>query len=332
MSPPSIRVVIAADPPPRLDRALARDVPAEAHLSRSRLARLIACGAVSRGGTPVTDPTARALVDDAYDIVLAEEAAPEMTPAPIALTVVHEDADVAVIDKPAGLVVHPGPGNAEGTLVQALLHRYGAAVEQVGDAARPGIVHRIDKDTSGLLVVARTVRAHHALSRQFAEHTVERRYLAFCHGMPDMGDPRLRGVTGVAEEPGGFRVATHLARHRTDRQRQAVSARGRHAVTHVRLLRRFGAAALVECRLDTGRTHQIRVHMSHVGHPLIGDQVYGRRRRMPQAAPGAETANGLRRQALHAAALGFYHPDGRMLRFESALPPDLAQLLEALSR
>jgi 23S rRNA pseudouridine1911/1915/1917 synthase len=332
MPPPPIRVVIAADPPSRLDKALARDVPAEAHLSRSRLARLIANGAVRHDGGAATDPTAQPHEGEIYNIVLPEVARTDMTPAAIPLDVVYEDADLAVIDKPAGLVVHPGPGNAGGTLVNALIHRYGASMPQVGDVARPGIVHRIDKDTSGLLVVARSDRAHHELSRQFADHTVERRYLGFCHGVPDMGDPRLRGVAGVAEEPGGFRIVTHLARHPTERQRQAVSARGRHAVTHVRVVRRFEAASLIECRLETGRTHQIRVHLSHVGHPLLGDQVYGRRRKMPQGAQGAEVANGLPRQALHAATLGFRHPDGRILQFESALPADLSHLLGALSR
>lgn len=324
--------MIAADPPPRLDKALARDVPPDANLSRSRLVRLIARGAVTRAGDSVTDPTARPVAGDVYEVTIPAVASTHLEAADIPLRIVYEDADLVVIDKPAGMVVHPGPGNAGGTLVNALIHRYGTTLPQVGDAARPGIVHRIDKDTSGLLVVARTDRAHQVLSRQFAEHMVERRYLAVCHGVPDNGDPRLRGLAGVSVQGGGIRIATCLARHPTDRQRQAVSARGRHAVSHMRMLEAFDAAALVECRLETGRTHQIRVHLAYLGHPLVGDPVYGPRRRMPQAAHGAEVANGLGRQALHAASLGFRHPDGRMLSFDSALTEDLTRLVEAVSR
>ena len=195
-------------------------------------------------------------------------------------------------------------------------------------------MHRIDKDTSGLLVVAKSDRAHHGLARQFEDHVVTRRYLAVTHGVPLASDPRLRGLRGVtAEAAGVIRIATHLARHRTDRQRQAVLwEEGRHAVTRVRVAEAFGdQAALVECWLETGRTHQIRVHLSYAGHGLAGDQTYGGRRKVSRSAPGAEAANSFPRQALHAATLGFDHPvTGERLEFAAPLPADMAGLIDAL--
>lgn len=330
---------IGANPPPRLDKALARDVPEAAALSRTRLARLIEEGAVRVGGAVITDAKARVAEGDQIEIVLPETRESHMQPEAITLDVVHEDDDLIVIDKPAGLVVHPAPGTPSGTLVNALLHHCGDRLSGVGGARRPGIVHRIDKDTSGLLVVAKTDAAHQGLAAQFAAHTVERAYGAVVHGVPDPGDPRLGGLAGVSFEAGGvLRVATLLARHRTDRQRQAVVASGvRRAVTRARVIERFGtpgAAALLECRLETGRTHQIRVHMAHIGHALIGDPVYGGRRRLPLRAlpPGAaEAADGFARQALHAGVLGFAHPrSGAALRFVSELPADMATLLATL--
>ena len=307
-------------------------MPAEAHLSRSRLARLLADGAVSFSGAVVTDATRTPAEGDVYEIAVPEPEPADIAPADIPLSVVHEDDDLVVIDKPAGLVVHPAPGSPGGTLVNALLHRYGGQLSSVGGVARPGIVHRIDKDTSGLLVVARTDRAHHALAEQFAAHTAQRTYRALCHGVPDVRDPRLRGLSGVTAEAGTLRIVTGLARHPTDRQRQAVSDRGRRAVTRLRVLQAFEAAALIECSLETGRTHQIRAHLTYIGHPLIGDPVYGNRRRMSVRATGAEMANAFPRQALHAGTLGFRHPDGRDLCFNSPLPSDMSELLAALSR
>ena len=332
-----IRVTIGADPPDRLDKALARFVPEEAHLSRSRLARLIAEGAVARGGAVVADLKARVAEGEVYEIAVPEAAETEMRAEPIALTVVWEDDDLAVIDKPPGLVVHPAPGTPGGTLVNALLHHFGEDLSGVGGEKRPGVVHRIDKDTSGLLVVAKSDAAHHGLARQFEAHEAERLYLAVCHGVPEAGDPRLRGVKGVSLEPGGvIKVTTQLARHRTDRQRQAVVFHGgRHAVTRVAVTETFAdQAALVACRLETGRTHQIRVHMAHIGHGLIGDPVYGGRRRVNARILGAEAAaaaEGFPRQALHAATLGFRHPvTGERLSFTSDLPPDMAHLIGTL--
>ena len=257
----------------------------------------------------------------------------------IPLSVVWEDDDLIVIDKPAGLVVHPAPGTPSGTLVNALLHHCGDRLIGVGGERRPGIVHRIDKDTSGLLVAAKTDRAHHGLAAQFETHTVARHYLALVHGVPDKADPRLRGIRGVSFEAGGIlRVATQLARHKTDRQRQAVVEHGgRHAVTRARLDRVFGtppSLALLDCWLETGRTHQIRVHMGHVGHGLVGDPTYGGRRKPSAKSLGeaaAEAVAAFPRQALHAATLGFEHPvTGEALSFSAPLPADMAALLAIL--
>jgi 23S rRNA pseudouridine1911/1915/1917 synthase len=336
---PFVRIVIGADAPDRLDKALARFAPDAAALSRSRLAKLLNDGAVSRDGLVVTDAKAKIAEGDVF-LVTVGPAQEVTTPAePIALSVVWEDQDLIVIDKPAGMVVHPAPGSRSGTLVNALLHHCGEALSGVGGERRPGIVHRIDKDTAGLLVVAKSDRAHHGLAAQFARHDVERRYLALVHGVPDQNDPRLHGVKGVSFEAGGIlKITTQLARHKTDRQRQAVLFHGgRHAVTRARVVETFGTppvAALVECWLETGRTHQIRVHMAHAGHGLVGDQTYGGRRKLSPRAVGASAATMAEtfpRQALHAATLGFRHPvTGEGLRFESPLPADFSGLLMAL--
>jgi 23S rRNA pseudouridine1911/1915/1917 synthase len=322
---------LGEDPPPRLDRAIARDAPEAAHLSRSRLARLIGEGRVRVDGAAAT-AKGRAVAGALVEVEVPAPEAAEDRPEDIPLRILHEDDDLLVVDKPAGMVVHPAPGTPGGTLVNALLHHLGGRLSGVGGRRRPGIVHRIDKDTSGLLVVAKSDAAHHGLAAQFAAHTAERRYLALCHGVPDPADPRLRGVPGAGWEGDTLRIAANLARHRTDRQRQAVTREGgRHAVTRARVVEPLGGAALLECRLETGRTHQIRVHMAHAGHPLIGDPTYGARRRLPAARPGAEAAAAFPRQALHAASLGISHPvTGETLRFESALPADMETLRLAL--
>ncbi len=311
-------------------------MPEEAALSRTRLARLITEGAVRREGAVLDDPKAKVAEGDIIEITVEAAEEVETRPQDIPLDVVYEDADLVVVNKPAGMVVHPAPGSPDGTLVNALLHHCGDSLSGIGGEKRPGIVHRIDKETSGLLVVAKNDRAHHALARQFEKHSAERAYLALCHGVPDPGDPRLRGIRGASFEPGGvLKLSTQLARHRTDRQKQAVTFDGgRHAVTRARLLERFGTSvALIECRLETGRTHQIRVHMAHAGHALVGDPVYGGRRKPGRdlEARAAEAVINFPRQALHAAVLGFAHPDdGRPLRFEAALPEDMEALLSAL--
>ncbi len=334
-----IEFVIADAPPPRLDKALSRDVPAEATLSRTRLARLIEAGQVTVDGVVVRDVKAKVAAAAVVIISVEEAEDSHIGPEDIQLDVVFEDDDLIVINKPAGMVVHPAPGSPSGTLVNALLHHCGDNLSGVGGVKRPGIVHRIDKETSGLLVVAKSDAAHQGLAAQFEKHSVERYYRALCYGVPDANDPRLRGVKGVSFEPGNImKLTTNLARHKTDRQRQAVLFQGgRHAVTRVRIVEPFGkphVAALVECWLETGRTHQIRVHMAHAGHGLIGDPTYGGKRKLSAKAlnPTAhEAVRAFPRQALHAAVLGFDHPvSGEDLRFEAPLPQDMNDLIAML--
>jgi 23S rRNA pseudouridine1911/1915/1917 synthase len=331
----SLTVVIGEDAPSRLDKALAAAVPEEAALSRSRLMRMIAEGAVLREGIAVIDPKTKVAEGEVYTLRPDPAVTVETLAEDIPLSVVWEDGDLIVIDKPAGMVVHPAPGTPSGTLVNALLYHCGDTLSGIGGERRPGIVHRIDKDTTGLLVVAKSDRAHHGLARQFEDHSVNRHYLAVVHGVPSSADPRLRGLRGISFEAGGIlRIATHLARHRTDRQRQAVVwEQGRHAITRAHVVEGFaGQAALVDCWLETGRTHQIRVHLAYAGHGLVGDQTYGGRRKLGAAlGQGADIGNAFPRQALHAATLGFDHPvTGERLEFSSPLPPDMAGLIEAL--
>jgi 23S rRNA pseudouridine1911/1915/1917 synthase len=334
-----VEFVIADNPPKRLDKALSRDVPVEASLSRTRLAKLIAGGSVTLDGVVVNDPKHKVAGGEAVSITVPVAEDSHIGPEDIPLDVIWEDDDLIVINKPAGMVVHPAPGTPNGTLVNALLHHCGDTLSGVGGMKRPGIVHRIDKETSGLLVVAKTDAAHQGLAAQFEAHTVERYYQAVCYGVPDANDPRLRGVRGANFEPGNImKITTHLARHKTDRQRQAVLFEGgRHAVTRVRIMEPLGdpaVACLVECWLETGRTHQIRVHMTHAGHGLIGDPVYGGRRKLAEKAigpKGVAAAKSFERQALHAAVLGFAHPvTGEDLRFEAPFPGDMAALIAAL--
>lgn len=334
-----ISFAVQAEPPQRLDKALSRDVPESASLSRTRIARLLEAGSVKVDGVEVRDPKAKVAEGALVEITVEEAVESHILPEDIPLDVLYEDDDLIVVNKPAGMVVHPAPGTPSGTLVNALLHHFGGKLSGVGGAKRPGIVHRIDKDTSGLLVVAKSDAAHHGLAEQFAAHTAERAYLAIVYGVPDANDPRLRGVKGARFEPGNvLKLTTQLARHKTDRQRQAVVFQGgRHAVTRSRILERFGEPAclsLVECRLETGRTHQIRVHMTHAGHSLLGDQTYGGRRKLPAKALSEEAVDAAKafgRQALHAAVLGFKHPvSGEQMRFEADLPEDMAQLLQKL--
>lgn len=308
-------------------------------MSRTRLARLLEAGAVQVNGVAEGNPKAKVAEGDVIAINIPEAEQSHIAAEDIPLEVVFEDDDLIVINKPAGMVVHPAPGTPSGTMVNALLHHCGDSLSGVGGAKRPGIVHRIDKDTSGLLVVAKSDAAHHGLAAQFEKHSVERYYRAVVYGVPDGTDPRLRGVKGVSFEAGNImKITTQLARHKTDRQKQAVLfSGGRHAVTRARVVQSLGnpaGAALVECWLETGRTHQIRVHMAHAGHGLVGDPVYGGRRKLAAKAfseAGIAVARAFPRQALHAAVLGFEHPvSGVMLRFEAPLPQDFVGLIQAL--
>jgi len=310
----------------RLDRVLAK---LQSDLSRSRLQALIRDGQVAVDGVPALDPN-RKVGGGAHVALMVPPPVPaEPEGEAIALTIVYEDDDVIVIDKPAGLVVHPAAGHESGTLVNALIAHCGESLSGIGGVKRPGIVHRLDKDTSGLLVVAKNDLAHQALSAQFADHgrtgPLERAYLAFVWGVPD----RKRGTVEAA-----------LARSTHNREKIVVVSdeRGRYAITHYEVLENLPAAApmasLVRCELETGRTHQIRVHMAHLGHPLLGDPAYGsgfktKANRLSEQSRNALGA--LNRQALHAAILGFEHPrSGEFLRFESPLPSDMDALLQAL--
>ncbi|MEL6913407.1 MAG: RluA family pseudouridine synthase [Pseudomonadota bacterium] len=341
MAPVPLVFQIGADPPGRLDKALARDAPAEAALSRSRLAKLLAEGAVRVDGRVAQDAKSRVVAGATVEIAVPPAAPLDVAAEAIPLEIVHEDAHLLVVNKPVGMAVHPAPGTPRGTLVNALLHHAGASLSGIGGVARPGIVHRIDKDTSGLLVVAKSDAAHHGLAAQFEAHSAERRYLALVHGVPEAADPRLRGLRGVSFEAGEvIKITSGLARHRTDRQRQAVyfDGQGRHAVTRARVLDRFGAPvvlSLLQCRLETGRTHQIRVHLAHAGHGLVGDPVYGGQRKIKAGAlspQGLDAVQKFSRQALHAASLGFVHPvTEARLSFEVPLPPDMAALIAAVT-
>ncbi len=297
----------------RLDRALADAVPT---LSRERLKALIRSGSLqSDSAGAVRDPATKVRGDEVFRLAVPAPEPAHNEPQDIALRIIFEDEHLLVVDKPAGLVVHPAAGNPDGTLVNALLHHCGEGLSGIGGVARPGIVHRIDKDTSGLLVVAKTDVAHEGLARQFAAHSIERRYLAIVSGVPKAAE----GTVDAA-----------LARSAANRKKIAIvhDNRGKRAVTHWTRLQVFRDAALVECRLETGRTHQVRVHMASLGHPLLGDPVYGR-----SGKNGRELLKRLNfeRQALHAAELGFVHPVTKhRLSFTSGMPPDMQELFTAL--
>jgi 23S rRNA pseudouridine1911/1915/1917 synthase len=316
----------------RLDQWLAGALGPE--LSRSRLQALIRDGRVEVDGTAVREPKHRLSGGETVVLGIPEAEPAEPEPEAIPLDILYEDDQLIVLNKPPGLVVHPGAGNPTGTLVNALLHHCGESLSGIGGVKRPGIVHRLDKDTSGVMVVAKTDAAHRALSEAFADHgrdgELERAYLALVWGEP---------------EPVSGRIDAPLGRAGADRTLRAVVPAGRvdarRAVTHYKVLERFGvsrpaAASLVECRLETGRTHQIRVHMAHIGHPLVGDPAYGRgfatkANRLPDSVRAPVRALG--RQALHAGLLAFRHPgDGRIMRFEADPPPDFGELLAALRR
>jgi 23S rRNA pseudouridine1911/1915/1917 synthase len=296
----------------RLDRALAAALPT---LSRERVKALISSGGVAGPAGLVRDPAVKAVAGD-YLVTVPEPRPAHNEAQDIALEIVFEDEHLLVVDKPAGMVVHPAAGNADGTLVNALLHHCAGRLSGIGGVARPGIVHRIDKDTSGLLVVAKNDIAHEGLAAQFARHSIERLYLA---------------IVGALPVPAAGRIDMALARSSANRKKiaPAPAGKGKRAVTHYRIVTALKDAALVECRLETGRTHQVRVHLASIGHPLLGDPVYGRPR-----ATHREVLKRLdfHRQALHAARLGFVHPVSKQnLNFASALPSDIQELFGALT-
>jgi 23S rRNA pseudouridine1911/1915/1917 synthase len=327
-------VVAAEETGERLDRVLARHV---ADVSRTRLKALIEAGAVTLAGRTIRDPSHRVNSGAAIVVEVPEPEPAKPKPEPIPLKVIYEDDDIIVIDKPRNLVVHPAAGNWTGTLVNALIAHCGDSLSGIGGERRPGIVHRLDKDTTGVMVAAKNDRAHRALAAQFADHgqsgePFERTYLAFVWGAPERPH-------GVIDKP--------IDRHPKARDRMAVRAGGREAVTHWQVLERYpgkggktgkaeaSAASLLACRLETGRTHQIRVHLASIGHPVMGDPVYGGGFRTKAALlpPEAQAAlQALGRQALHAHILAVKHPStGEIVTFRSELPPDLIRLRNALA-
>ena len=299
----------------RLDKALAE----ASGLSRERVKALIGEGAVTVAQVVVTQPSGKAPEGAEFAIAVPPAVEAEARAQDIPLKVVFEDEHLIVVDKPAGLVVHPAAGNPDGTLVNALLHHCAQTgrgrLSGIGGVARPGIVHRIDKDTSGLLVVAKCDVAHEGLANQFADHSIERAYLAVVNGHPNPREGTIRGKIGRSD---------------SNRKKMAVlpetAKRGKEAVTHYKTLKSMDDCALIECRLETGRTHQVRVHLASIGNSLLGDPVYGR------ANPRLRTllkSLEFHRQALHAAVLGFVHPvTGDSLRFESDLPQDMRELID----
>ncbi len=307
----------------RLDRLLAAQLPS---LSRSRIKALIVAGQVAATapttGQTIIEPSYRVKHGQTFAIIVPEAAPTHIEGQAIALDIIHEDPHLLVLDKPAGLVVHPAPGNPDRTLVNALIAHCGPSLRGIGGVRRPGIVHRLDKDTSGLMVVAKTEPVHKSLSEQFAAREIERCYHAVVWGVPD---PRAGEISG------------NIGRSPRNRKKMAVLSRGgKAAATRYRVLKPLagGLASLIECRLLSGRTHQIRVHLSHIGHPLLGDRVYGRAgdsrvKRLPAAAQAALADLG--RQALHAKTLGFRHPDTHEdIRYESELPGDIKTLISTL--
>lgn len=297
----------------RLDKALAE----AAGLSRARVQALIDEGRVEIAGKPATSASMKVAEGTAFRITVPPAIDAAAAPEDIPLAIAFEDAHLIVVDKPAGLVVHPAAGNLTGTLVNALLHHCRGELSGIGGVARPGIVHRIDKDTSGLLVVAKTDAAHEGLAAQFAAHSVHRRYVAVCAGHPS---------------PAEGTIDARIGRSDADRKKMTVlpnnSSRGKSAITHYTVIERLAGAAVIECRLETGRTHQVRVHCASISHPLLGDPAYGR---TPKSLRPVLDQTGFARQALHAAELGFQHPvTQEMVQFRSDLPADMTELIDQL--
>ncbi|MDP9086409.1 MAG: RluA family pseudouridine synthase [Pseudomonadota bacterium] len=296
----------------RLDRALAVQMPT---LSRERLKVLVKSGALEGISGLVRDPATKVKGSERFTLAVPEPSQAHNEAQDIPLRIVFEDEHLLVVDKPAGLVVHPAAGNIDGTLVNALLHHCKDSLSGIGGVARPGIVHRIDKDTSGLLLIAKTDVTHVALARQFADHSIERRYLAIVNGLPKASEGT---------------IDANLARSSVNRKKIAIvdASRGKRAVTHWKRLTPLRDAALIECRLETGRTHQVRVHMASIAHPLLGDPVYGGNAKAHRALLRDLD---FERQALHAARIGFIHPVSKArLSFDSALPLDMQELFSAL--
>lgn len=331
----------------RLDKALASAAEIEAPdraLSRSRIRALIEDGQASMDGVTLRDPSLKVKAEGVVELSLPAPRPARPQPQDLPVEIVWEDAHLVVVLKPAGMATHPAPGTPDGTLVNALLHHCGDTLSGVGGEVRPGIVHRLDKDTSGLLVAAKTDAAHQALTAAFSTHDIQRRYAAICWSAPDGAEPRIAGLPGVTREGGRLRVETGIARHRTDRKRMTATrldaGGSRRAVTWFEIAERYGlpgekpVAARIACELETGRTHQIRVHAAWLGCGLLGDPTYGRERASAVAKlddPARAALEALGRQALHAELLGFAHPiTGEPMCFERPPPADFETLSETL--
>ena len=321
----------------RLDKTLTKIIPEKFGFSRARVQQLITSGAVSDiNGKLLTDPASKAYFGLKVSIRLPLPDASALLPEKIELEIIYEDADLLVVNKPAGMVVHPAPGTKNGTLVNALLFHCGSSLSGVGGIKRPGIVHRIDKDTSGLLVAAKTDLAHNGLANQFVKHNVERKYLALVYGCPSKLNTGRKNVPGLVFEPDHrIKISTKIGRHKFDRKKMAVHLdSGRDAITRFFVKKDFviqglPVASLIECQLETGRTHQIRVHLHHLRHGIIGDQTY--RSQIKQKLNHLEELRPIlknfKRQALHATTLGFCHPrTGKWLSFSSKMPNDMVIL------
>ncbi|MFP6711148.1 MAG: RluA family pseudouridine synthase [Rhodospirillales bacterium] len=306
----------------RLDKFLTESF---AEHSRSRIKTLIVDGYITRAGAKVTDPSRRVKPGEGYEITVPATKPAIPVGQNIDIDVVYEDDDLIIIDKPAGLVVHPAPGNPDNTLVNALIAHCGESLSGIGGEARPGIVHRLDKDTSGLIVAAKNDIAHRGLAAQFSDHSLDRAYKAVVWGVPKSKSGEIEG---------------NIGRNPRNRKKMAIVKRGgKHALTHYKVEKRIGLdnvywASLIECRLETGRTHQIRVHMTSMGHPIIGDPIYGsknaKKSKNDVSIVFQNTVKTLNRQALHAYLIGFYHPtSGEKISFKSPLPRDILALLEA---
>ncbi len=296
----------------RLDRALANALP---DLSRARIQALVTDNALTISGACVTDLSSKKFDGCTFTLKIPAMKPDRAIAQSLPITIVYEDEHLLIVDKAAGMVVHPSAGHADGTLVNALLHHCKGQLSGIGGVERPGIVHRIDRDTSGLLVVAKSDAAHKGLAELFATHDIHRRYLAIIRGIP---------------APPAGTIHTHIGRSNFDRKKMAVlqDTSGKHAITHYKTVERFAAESLVECTLETGRTHQVRVHLTHIGHPLIGDPTYGNRQKSYLIGPNQSK---FERQALHAAELGFIHPMTRIkLEFKSKMPADMQELLSLL--
>lgn len=326
---------IGEGPSTRLDRALTNLLPDDLEISRSRVSKLIKEGYVTLQGKVITIPKTLVHEEQVLEIRIPESTTSHIEPENIPLDIVHEDAEIIVVNKPAGLVVHPGAGNYTGTLVNALVYHCGQNFSGNQDQNRPGIVHRLDKDTTGLMVVAKTDRAMHSLTKQFSTHSAKRVYMALIKGSPTIPSLLVRNLKSLEIEPEEiFRIFPNIGRHPNNRKKfSVVPTGGKKATTRFKVMKMFQerSLSLVKCWLETGRTHQIRVHMDYIGHPIIGDQLYGQGQQNIHSENNKIITN-FTRQALHAGHLELMHPMTRkQMVFEAGLPEDFQQLITSIS-